>query len=142
MAGFESTLCPELLGGDSSTPSLLGSRCRQCGESYFPATTACTRCCAQDQEAFDLGSTGLLWSWTVQDFLPKAPYASGETPENFRPYGVGYVEMPCGLKVEGRLTVADPQQLQIGMPMQLVLEQFGANGDKAVYAFAPVESVS
>lgn len=51
--------------------------------------------------------------------MPKTPYHTDETPETFRPYGVGYVELPCGLKVESRLRENTPDQLHIGMPMKL-----------------------
>ena len=36
------------------------------------------------------------------------------------PYGVGYVEFDGYLRVEGRLTEADPARLRIGMPMEVV----------------------
>lgn len=119
---------------------LAGSRCRQCGEVYFPARTGCTRCCATDSEPYELGGHGVLWSWTIQGFLPKAPYNSGETEQNFKPYGVGYVEMPSGIKVESRLTVADPALLKIGMPMELTLEAYRttpAGEHVFTYAFQP-----
>ncbi|MOA60130.1 hypothetical protein D3C78_1849350 [compost metagenome] len=49
--------------------------------------------------------------------------------------------MPCGVKVESRLTVADPQQLRIGMPMELTLVRYGrtAAGEPLhTFAFAPL----
>ena len=82
----------------------------------------------------------LLWSWTIQGFLPKAPYDSGETEADFRPYGVGYVEMPAGIKVESRPTVADPAALRTGMRMALtlVLYRVAPDGEPVfTYAFAP-----
>ena len=67
----------------------------------------------------DLGNQGTLWTWTVQSFMPKTPYHTDETPETFRPYGVGYVELACGLKVESRLKENTPEELKIGMRMKL-----------------------
>ena len=67
----------------------------------------------------DLGSEGNLWTWTIQSFMPKTPYNTDETPETFSPYGVGYVELTCGLKVESRLRENTPDNLKIGMPMKL-----------------------
>lgn len=134
--------CAALFTEADESPGLAGSRCRRCGEVYFPARTGCTRCCATDAEPFALGRRGILWSWTVQGFLPKAPYNSGETEQSFKPYGVGYVEMACGIKVESRLTVADPELLQIGMPMELTLEPYrtSPDGDPVhTYAFEPVK---
>ena len=69
--------------------------------------------------AADLGSEGVLWTWTIQSFMPKTPYHTDETPKTFRPYGVGYIELACGLKVESRLRENQAEQLKIGMPMKL-----------------------
>ena len=103
----------------ASTPSLIGSRCTDCGEHAFPSQDACRACSGQNMASADLGSEGTLWTWTVQSFMPKTPYHTDETPETFRPYGVGYVELACGLKVESRLKENTPDELKIGMPMKL-----------------------
>ena len=58
-----------------------------------------------------LGHSGRLWSWTIQGFEPKPPYDGSSSHAGFEPYGVGYVELEGGLKVESRLTVADPARL-------------------------------
>lgn len=128
-----------LLMAEESTCGLQGSRCNSCGEYYFPTTGSCTRCCGTDLSPSFLGDEGVLWSWTVQGFLPKSPYNSGETAESFQPYGVGYIELPCGLKVESRLTCGDPEQLKIGMPMRLVEVDYGQSEDQVLrtFAFAP-----
>ena len=123
---------PDLIRFEGDTPHLVGSRCDECGEVYFPATDSCTRCTATRMSAHDLGHRGTLWSWTIQGFLPKAPYNGGETPESFRPYGVGYVELPGEVRVEARLTESDPSELEIGMEMELTLVP------DATFAFKPV----
>lgn len=132
--------CPDLLRLGGEHPVLLGSRCTDCGEVYFPASEGCTRCCSTAMETFALGSFGTLWSWTIQGFQPKSPYNGGEAEADFQPYGVGYIEMPSGVKVESRLTLADPAQLKIGMPMALVLlpyRQVPGEAPVHTYAFAP-----
>jgi uncharacterized OB-fold protein len=129
--------CPSLLRLDGGRPSLIGSRCADCGEVYFPSAASCTRCLGTRLEPHDLGSSGVLWSWTIQGFLPKPPYNSGETAETFQPYGVGYVEMACGIKVESRLTLADPASLRIGLPMALTIVPYRVAEDgKRVSTFA------
>jgi uncharacterized OB-fold protein len=129
--------CPELIDFDDGQPQLLGSACADCGEVYFPATASCTRCLSHRLKPHPLGRSGTLWSWTIQGFLPKAPYDGGETPETFQPYGVGYVEMSCGIKIESRLTVADPAVLAIGMPLELALVPYRSNADgSSVFTFA------
>jgi uncharacterized OB-fold protein len=117
--------CSQLLTSSDGLARLIGSRCRNCGEVYFPAANGCTRCRSTSMESFDIGREGTLWSWTIQNFLPKSPYNSGETEADFKPYGVGYVEMASGVKIECRLSVADPAKLKIGMPMTLAVEPYG-----------------
>ena len=132
-----------LLNLQGARPSLTGSRCTSCGEVYFPAARGCTRCGSTALDACDLGGAGRLWSWTVQGFCPKPPYDSGESEHDFTPYGVGYVELASGLKVESRLTVADPARLRIGMPMALTLQAYrrpGAGAPVFTFAFEPVDT--
>jgi uncharacterized OB-fold protein len=76
---------------------------------------------------------GTLWTWTTQGFEPKPPYVRDRDGE-FVPYGVGYVEFDGYLRVEGRLTEADPERLRIGMPMRVVALP---RGERTTYAFEP-----
>jgi len=141
-------LAPHLLHLDHGVWTLMGSRCVACGELYFPRARGCTRCSGTELVNAALGHSGRLWSWTVQGFLPKPPYdgASGDGSDaGFQPYGVGYVELECGLKVEARLTVADPARLRIGMPMRLTLDAYRHLPDGRplhTFAFEPVEAIT
>ena len=85
---------------------------------------------------------GKLWTWTIQGFPPKAPpYIGDADPKTFRAFSVGYVELPGEVKVEARLSEADPEKLKIGMEMELVIVPLttDADGNEIVtFAFAPV----
>jgi uncharacterized protein len=121
-------------------PRLIGSECQNCGAVLFPVQNGCPRCTSSDTRPKELGTRGTLWTWTVQGFPPKAPPFAGDVV-NFVPYGVGYVELPGEVKVETRLTLADPEQLKIGMEMELVFEPLytDADGNEVItFAFAPV----
>lgn len=125
----------------SDNPALLCSRCKNCGIASFPSAESCMACSGQEVEIEELPRRGTLWTWTVQQFMPKTPYHSDETPETFKPYGVGYVELPGGVRVEGRLTEGDPQRLSIGMEMEVVFEKYRTedNGDEVInFFFKPV----
>jgi uncharacterized OB-fold protein len=123
-------------------PHLLGSRCTNCGNHMFPVQSGCPRCTGSETETVELGRRGTLWTWTVQGFPPKSPpYAGDADPKTFRPFGVGYVELPGEVKVEARLTEADPSKLEIGMEMELVIIPLttDAEGNEVVtFAFQPV----
>lgn len=140
--GREVPIDPRLFEWPAADPRLIGSRCNDCGTHAFPAQDSCARCCSQDVESVTLATRGTLWSFTIQNFLPKSPpYAGEETLETFRPYGVGYVELPGQVRVEARLKAASPEELRIGMEMELVFERFRTDeqGNEVIaYAFRPV----
>ena len=55
------------------------------------------------------------------------------------------MELPGGVRVEGRLTASDPQKLSIGMPMDVVFDTWRVdeNGDEVIgFFFKPVEEVA
>jgi uncharacterized OB-fold protein len=130
----------------SDSPRLLASRCTDCGNHMFPVQGDCSRCSGESTETVELGRTGTLWTWTVQSVPPKAPpYAGDVDPETFRPFGVGYVDLDGKLLVESRLTLADPDELEIGMELELTLDPLYVNddGDEVVtFAFGPVRTTT
>jgi len=123
-------------------PQLIGSRCPSCTAITCPQRGGWPRCGRADMERHLLPRQGTLWTFTTQDFLPKEPYASGETMETFTPYGVGIVQLGDDVRVEGRLTVADPAALRIGMDLELVIVPFRTDDDGTevmTYAFRPTQ---
>lgn len=126
----------------SDEPQLIGSTCGECGVTTFPRQTGCPRCTSERMTEALLPRRGTLWTFTTQQFLPKnPPYAGEENAEEFVPYGVGYVELPGSVKVETRLTEADPDRLRIGMEMELVVVPFRRDEhgtDVVTFAFRPV----
>jgi uncharacterized protein len=129
---------PDVFTWPSDEPQLIGGRCTDCGSVTFPVFPSCARCGSVDVEQHLLPRRGTLWTFTTQEFLPKEPYASGETVETFKPYGVGIVQLGDEVRVEGRLTTADVAELRIGMGMEVVVVPF--TGDVVTYAFKPVEA--
>jgi len=127
----------------SDQPQLVGSRCDACEHVTFPAQDSCPKCGATKVTTTPLSRTGTLWTWTRQRFQPKnPPYAGREAPNEFQPYGVGYIELPEG-RIEARLTVGVDEELRIGMPMELTVVPFATDEDGTeimTYAFTPANS--
>lgn len=132
---------PELSTWPDDPAHLLGSRCAECGTVVFPCQDGCPRCGERGMARIPLGRRGTLWTWTSQDFLPKAPYAGPETEADFAGYLVGYVELPEGVRVVTRLVDLDRREVHIGMELELRFVPFGADPDGTevvAYAFGPV----
>jgi len=133
-----------VLTGIPGEPRLIGGKCPDCGNHVFPMQKDCPKCTGDQIEKVELSTKGILWTWTIQGFPPKAPPYIGETdPENFEAYGVGYVELPGEVKVEARLTENDPTQLRVGMEMELTVVPLAIDeeGNEVVtFAFRPTEN--
>ena len=132
-------IAPGLFEWPADEPRLIGSRCADCGEATFPAQQSCPACSSTSCEEMFLSRRGTLWTWTIQAFPPPPPYAGD--PKEFVPFGVGYVELPEGVRVESRLTENEADRLRIGMTMELTLENFGRAEDGTelvTFAFRPV----
>jgi uncharacterized OB-fold protein len=101
----------------------------------FPYRQSCPRCSAEGTAVELLAAEGTLWTWTVQSFRPKPPFSADA---EFVPFGVGYVELAGQLRIETRLTEADPNQLHIGMPVVLQLVAAPDPSSQGVmFAFGP-----
>jgi len=122
-------------------PQLIGSKCAACGIVTFPTQDSCPRCASTEMGKHLLPRRGRLWAWTTQSFPPPSPPYTGPSGKEFAPFGVGYVELPGEVKVETRLTSADPAVLTPGMEMELVLVPFRTDGDGnevLTFAFRPL----
>ena len=123
--GSDARLIDESLFTSEGEMTLRGGRCPTCATTTFPAQRGCPRCGAQHMEPVALPSRGTLWSFTIQNFEPKAPYrGSGD----FEPYGVGYIDLGDVI-VESRLVENRPQDLVIDAAMSLVLVPAFADPD-------------
>lgn len=100
------------------SPRLRGSRCDHCSTVAFPASVSCQRCGGSETTGIDLTGRGTVWTATIQRFPPKSPpYVP--PADGFRPFAVGYVALPEGVKVEALLDGTSPVDL-IGREVELV----------------------
>jgi uncharacterized OB-fold protein len=85
--------------------------------------------CGGELERTLLPRRGTLWTWTTQGFEPKSPpYVAAEG--EFKPFVVGYLELPGVLRVEGRIDAGEPR---IGMELEVVARE---HGGRLTFAFA------
>lgn len=92
---------------------LLGGRCRNCGEAFFPKRVFCASCSSGDMENVELSDGGLIETFTV---VRQQPPGSAMVP----PYAIVRVRLDGGPSVQTVMANCDPEQVRIGDRVQLV----------------------
>ena len=83
----------------ATPPRLLGSRCRACGEHFFPRRAVCARCLRDGTDDVLLSPRGTLYTCTYVHF----PLFGSKRAEHAGGYGVGQVDLPEGPRVQAVL---------------------------------------
>ena len=132
---------PDWFTMDEAAPALLGARGTQSGSYFWPTALAVSgnpSVPGEEREPTTLSRHGTLWSWTTNHYAPPEPYVA---PDPFVPYTVCAVELDKERMVVlgGLATGADPVQLAVGMPMELVLGPLYEDDDHeyVVWQWAP-----
>ena len=121
--------------GAGEPPVLLGSRCPNCGEVFFPRRMVCAKCLHEGTDDVELGPRGTLYTWT---YVHVPLFAKKDAAVDA--YGVGQVDLPEGPRVQAILT-GGPDDFEIGMELELDLETLGPDkegNDVVIYRFKPV----
>jgi uncharacterized OB-fold protein len=108
----------------ATPPRLLGSRCRACGEHFFPRRQVCARCLNDGTDDLLLSPHGTLYTWTFVHF----PLFGAKAGDHAGGYGVGQVDLPEGPRVMAVLQ-GQPGDFRIGMRMEMELETLRENKD-------------
>jgi uncharacterized OB-fold protein len=121
---------------DGDRAVLFGSRRRSTGAVKFPAERPELFDGTDDIEPIELATEGTLFTFTTQEFAPPLPYRGKRAPDQFRPYVVGYVELPDGVLVETLIVDAQPSDLRIGQPMVSTTTTLDTDDGESVLTFA------
>jgi len=116
-------------------PRLLGSRCLDCNEHFFPSRAVCAKCLSEHTTGVELGPRGTLYSFTFVHF----PLFGSMRVEHVG-YGVGQVDLPEGPRVQ--LPLAGKQEeYRVGMTLEAELEPLREEDgrDVVIVRFRPVD---
>ena len=121
---------------EGTTPALLGSKCTNCGRTFFPKRTLCPDCFDQgNMETKRLNPRGVIYSSTIVHI----PSPVGLKP----PYAYGYVDiLEENIRVFALFEGNDPDSFTPGKEVELVIDSFVKNklGQNVIgYKFKPVE---
>lgn len=105
----------------SDEPRLIAGRCKKCGTLSFPKAPFCSNpdCekVKENVEEITLNKNGKLWSWTVTHYPPPAPFKY----EPFKPFAIGMVDLPEGLRVYGMITTSE--NLKVDLDVELIVDK-------------------
>ncbi len=91
-----------------------GTRCRDCGEVFFPPRADCYMCLTSNMEWFDVSGTGKLVSYSKLEYAPVGF-------DDDLPYCIALLDYG-DYKVFGRLASdLSPEGVEVGMDMKTVV---------------------
>ena len=107
---------------------VMTTRCRDCGNTYFPPKMDCPKCLSSDVEWVEITGTGKLATYTMVNYGPTGF-------EDDAPYTLAIADFN-GLRVFGRMSrgIKD-EDIKVGMGLKVVPVKLA--GDRVSYEFHP-----
>ena len=114
---------------------LIGEVCPNCNEKIFPPRDVCPHCAGEaTQPPFQFSGRGEVYSYTTVHNPP-------EGYEESAPYTVALVKLAEGPLITAQLTDVANNEVQIGMPVEMVTRKLRAQGEEGLiiygYKFRP-----
>lgn len=117
--------------------ALVGEVCDRCGAKLFPPRDVCPECGRPAATPYTFSGRGEVYSYSTI-------YQAPEGFEEFVPYTVALVRLEEGPLVTAQLTDVDPEEVQIGMPVEMVTRKIREEGEDGLilygYKFRPALS--
>ena len=105
---------------------IMGTKCKGCGEEYYPPSADCPKCMSSEMEWIELTGKGKLITFTSIYVLPehfaehftKAPFSR----YTLDPCPVGIIEIENRLRVMGWIPRVSSKDIKIGMTLKAIPE--------------------
>jgi hypothetical protein len=114
---------------------LQGNRCEKCQTVTFPPKPVCPKCGGRDFTPCFLSGKGHVYSHATV-------YQTSDAFADYVPYVVAIVETEEGVRLVAQLTDVDPEEVFIGMPVEMVIRKISEEGDRGMitygYKFRPL----
>lgn len=103
--------------------SLIGEVCPHCDVKIFPPRDICPDCGKEAKDEFAFSGHGEVYSYTTV-------YSAPTGFEHTIPYTVALVQLEEGPLVTAQLTDVDDENVEIGMPVEMVTRRLRQDGDE------------
>jgi hypothetical protein len=113
---------------------LIGEECPSCHTKLFPPRDVCLECEAPAIELYTFTGLGEVYSFTTV-------YDAPAGFDRYSPYTVALVKLEEGPLVTAQLTDIDTDEVQMGMPVEMVTRKLREDGEEGMivygYKFRP-----
>jgi uncharacterized OB-fold protein len=124
------------LPDDRDPGSLIGSKCKACGEIFHPPRVTCANCFSEDLQEIALSRRGRIYTYTIGHVAyPGTPVTA--------PFITAQVELPEKVHVLSLITGMSIDQVKIGTEVELYFWKAAENkeGNELIaYGFRPVST--
>jgi len=114
--------------------ALIGEECPDCKSKLFPPRDVCPECGSPAHAPFVFSGRGEVYSFSTV-------YQAPASHEEQAPYTVAMIRLEEGPLVTAQLTDVNRDDIQIGMPVEMVTRALQSNGDRGMivygYKFRP-----
>lgn len=109
--------------------NLIGSKCLQCGEVFFPMRVICPKCRRKGKlEDIKFSGNGKIHSYSVI-------HTPTDEFKNISPYAVAIIELEEGAKITSQIVDCNTDDVEIGQGVELVFRKIRAEGDEGVISY-------
>lgn len=121
-------LSPAFMRGKEEILRLRANRCKTCSYINYPPSirTICIRCGKTDFEPFYLSKRGIVHTFCINYYMP---------PGFEVPLANILVDLDSGGRYVGMGTEIEPEELKVGMPVELALRRITKERGVSVYGF-------
>lgn len=112
-------------GNGGEGQNLIGSQCKDCNFKLFPLSAVCPECLSENMSQLRISTSGKLYCYTKVHVAP---------PSWVAPYIIGYVDMPEGVRIFGKIEADREKDLRIDMPVTV---NFAESEGQWRYFFSP-----
>ena len=103
--------------------ALVGEICPHCDAKLFPPRDICPHCGGEAKQPYKFSGQGEVYSFTKMSNAPAGF-------EEQAPYTIALVKLAEGPVVTAQLTDLGDQQVEIGMPVEMVTRKIRNDGDE------------
>ena len=102
--------------------ALEGCRCPDCGDTFYPPRTVCLSCYHEGLDRVTLSGRGTLHTFTIARMTLPGAFVKA-------PYVIAQVQLPERVIIPTVLDGVDPESVEIGMELEIVIEKAMSDAD-------------